>query len=78
MKKIEIEMSQNFKNYAIENCMKGIEAKKIISELLRNDNIKKPSNLKIKNASLSDLKVEGQNIKGASMNISKGLIYLEY
>lgn len=75
--KIEILMSSNFRDYAIKNCMEGIKANKIISELLKNNNISKPKGLKTSLCSIADLKYKNKNIVGASMNIVGGKIFLE-
>lgn len=77
MKKIEILMSNKFRDYAIKNCTKTITAHKIITELLKNKNISKPKNLKVEFCSIADLKYKGKNIVGASMSIISGKIFLE-
>lgn len=56
MKKIELKMSDNFYKYILKTIPKQIDYKKIIAELLKNDNIKKPYNLKISECNIKDLK----------------------
>lgn len=65
MKKYEIEMSNKFYEYVLEKMQEinKIPASKFISELLKNEDIKKPTNLTIKNCSISDLKYKGKNVK---------------
>lgn len=75
--KIEILMSSNFRDYAIKNCTKEIKANKIIKELLKNEEIRKPKDLNINFCSIADLKYKNKNIIGASMNIVEGKIFLE-
>lgn len=77
MKKIEFLMSKKFRDYAIENCTKKITANKIVPELLKNDGITKPRDLRVGSCSIADLKYKGKNIIGASMNIIEGKIFLE-
>lgn len=74
MKIIEIEMSNNFFEYANKNIMGEIKAIEVIKELLKNENIKKPSNLSIKNCSICDLKYNGKNIKSCSITLYKHII----
>lgn len=75
--KIEFKMSKKFKDYCVENCTKKISAHKIITELLKNEGISKPKDLKVEFCSIADLKYKGRNIIGASMNIASGKLFLE-
>lgn len=75
--RVEHTMSEQFRNYAIENCTKKITAIKVVQELLRNSKITKPINLKVAFCSIADLKYNGKCITGASMNIVASKIFLE-
>ena len=75
--KIEFNMSKKFQDYCIANVLGKIEAHKIVTELLKNEGISKPSNLKVRYCGIGDLKYNGQNITGAKMNIAGGKIFLE-
>lgn len=76
MKKVELNMSDKFRDYCIENCTGKISAKKIIAELLKKEGITKPK-IRMDFCSIADLKYNGREIVGASMNIAGGKIYLE-
>ena len=77
MKKIELKMSDNFYKYILKTIPKQIDYKKIIAELLKNDNIKKPYNLKISECNIKDLKYNNRYIKNCNMSICKHLISIE-
>lgn len=80
MKKIEFNMSKKFQDYCIENALNirgKLTAHKMVTELLKQEGISKPSNLKVRFCSIADLKYKGQEIKGASIEIAAGKIFLE-
>lgn len=80
MKKVEITMSKKFYDYALKNIngIQNIKAQRVVSELLKNKDIKKPYNQGIKNTCIADLKYKGYNIKQCGMIISEHKIILGY
>ena len=74
---IEFNMSKKFQDYCIKNVLGRIEVHKMITELLKNEGMSKPKNLKVKSCCIADLKYNGHNIIGAKMNIAAGKIFLE-
>lgn len=69
---IKVNMSNNFKDYAIANVLNGIKAIDVIRELTKNKDIKRPKKLKLKETSIADLKYKNKNFKECSINIFEG------
>lgn len=74
---IEFNMSKKFQDYCIKNVLGRIEVHKMITELLKNEGMSKPKDLRVKSCCIADLKYNGHNITGAKMNIAAGKIFLE-
>ena len=77
MKK-EFKTTENFRDYCLKNCQKGIQAKKVISELLKNEEISKPKNLKISDCDIKDLKIDTKKKKKCMLSHVFNIIEIEY
>ena len=77
MKK-EFKTPEKFRDYCVKNCQKGIQAKKVISELLKNEEISKPKNLKILDCAIKDLRIDNKNIKKCMLTHVFNTIEIEY
>lgn len=77
MKK-EFKTTEKFRDYCLKNCQKGIQAKKVISELLKNKEISKPKNLRIQDCAIEDLKIDTKNIKKCMLTHIFNIIEIEY